>query len=77
MARSYRQNATARVINWVFTRTRAGMGASCRHLLTVRGRKTGQARTTPVGVMEVGGQRWLAGYRGDPGHVCREPAVVT
>jgi deazaflavin-dependent oxidoreductase (nitroreductase family) len=33
------------------------------YLLTVRGRKTGQLRTTPVDVMETGGQRWLvAGY---------------
>ena len=39
------------------------MGASYRHLLTVRRRKTGRLRTTPVDVMEVGGQRWLvAGY---------------
>ena len=64
MARTYRQNAATRVINWVFTRlTRLGMGASYRHLLTVRGRKTGQLHTTPVDVMETGGQRWLvAGY---------------
>ena len=39
------------------------MGASYRYLLTVRGRKTGQLRTTPVDVMETGGHRWLvAGY---------------
>jgi deazaflavin-dependent oxidoreductase (nitroreductase family) len=64
MARIYRQNAGTRVINWVFTKlTRLGMGASYRYLLTVRGRKTGQPRTTPVDVMETGGQRWLvAGY---------------
>jgi deazaflavin-dependent oxidoreductase (nitroreductase family) len=64
MARIYRQNTATRMINWVFTTlTRLGMGASYRHLLTVRGRKTGQLRTTPVDVMEVGGQRWLvAGY---------------
>jgi deazaflavin-dependent oxidoreductase (nitroreductase family) len=64
MAKTYRQNAATRVINWVFTRlTQAGMGASYRHLLTVRGRKTGQPRTTPVDVMDIDGQRWLvAGY---------------
>jgi hypothetical protein len=56
MARTYRQNAAIRVTNWVFTRlTRLGMGASYRYLLTVRGRKTGQLRTTPVDVMETGG----------------------
>jgi F420H(2)-dependent quinone reductase len=64
MARIYRQSTATRVTNWVFTTlTRLGIGASYRHLLTVRGRKTGQLRTTPVDVMETGGQRWLvAGY---------------
>ncbi len=43
--------------------TRLGVGASYRHLLTVRGRKTGRLLTTPVDVMTVGGERWLvAGY---------------
>jgi deazaflavin-dependent oxidoreductase (nitroreductase family) len=64
MARTYKRNAATQVINWVFTTmTRFGVGASYRHLLTVRGRKTGQLRTTPVDVMDTGGQRWLvAGY---------------
>ena len=64
MARIYRQNTATRVTNSVFTAlTRLGMGASYRYLLTVRGRKTGQLRTTPVDVIETGGQRWLvAGY---------------
>jgi len=64
MARTYTKNAATRVINWVFTTmTRLGLGASYRHLLTVRGRKTGQLHTTPVDVMDTGGQRWLvAGY---------------
>ena len=64
MARIYRQTTATRVTNWMFTTlTRLGMGASYRRLLTVRGRKTGQLRTTPVDVMEIGGQRWLvAGY---------------
>jgi len=71
MAKIYRQNAATRVINWVFTRlTRLGIGASYRYLLTVRGRKTGQLRTTPVDVVESGGQRWLvAGY--GPAHWVR------
>ena len=48
MARTYPRNAATQVINWVFTTmTRFGVGASYRHLLTVRGRKTGQLRTTP------------------------------
>jgi deazaflavin-dependent oxidoreductase (nitroreductase family) len=34
-------------------------------LLTVRGRKTGQPRTTPVALLEVDGRRWIAGVWGD------------
>jgi deazaflavin-dependent oxidoreductase (nitroreductase family) len=61
MPKTYRVN---RPINWVFrTLTRLGLGASYRHILTVRGRKTGREYSTPVDVMQVGGQRWLvAGY---------------
>ena len=60
MAKVYRHNTATRVTNWVFAvLTRLGMGASYRHLLTVSGRKTGQLYTTPVDVMDVGGQRWL------------------
>lgn len=34
-------------------------------LLTVRGRRTGELRTTPVALVEVGGRRWIAGTFGD------------
>jgi deazaflavin-dependent oxidoreductase (nitroreductase family) len=34
-------------------------------LLTVRGRKTGQLRTTPVAQLEVDGRRWIIGVFGD------------
>jgi deazaflavin-dependent oxidoreductase (nitroreductase family) len=53
-----------RLINRVFTTlTKFGLGASYRHLLTVRGRKTGRVYSTPVDVMEVGEEKWLvAGY---------------
>jgi deazaflavin-dependent oxidoreductase (nitroreductase family) len=34
-------------------------------LLTVRGRKSGVARTTPVALVEVGGKRWVVGTFGD------------
>jgi deazaflavin-dependent oxidoreductase (nitroreductase family) len=33
--------------------------------LTVRGRKTGEARTTPVALVEVGGRRWVIGTFGE------------
>ena len=64
VARTYRLGAGSRLINWVFaTLTKLGLGASYRHILTVRGRKTGRVYSTPVDVMEVGGDRWLvAGY---------------
>ena len=39
------------------------MGASYRYILTVPGRKTGRPHSTPVDVIEVGGDRCLvAGY---------------
>lgn len=34
-------------------------------LLTVRGRKTGAERTTPIALIEKGGQRWLVSVYGD------------
>src|SRR5256886_15745216 len=34
-------------------------------LLTVRGRKSGQPRTTPVALVEVGGRRWVIGTFGE------------
>ena len=34
-------------------------------LLTVRGRKSGEARTTPVAVVEIKGRRWVVGTFGE------------
>lgn len=49
-----------RVINAFFrVFTRLGLGANYRHILTVRGRKTGTPYSTPVDVMENGGRRFL------------------
>jgi deazaflavin-dependent oxidoreductase (nitroreductase family) len=64
MAKTYRLNFGTRLINSVFrVMTRLGLGASYRHILTVPGRKTGRLYSTPVDVIEVGGDRWLvAGY---------------
>ncbi|MGD0219844.1 MAG: nitroreductase/quinone reductase family protein [Acidimicrobiales bacterium] len=39
--------------------TRLGIGANYRHILTVRGRRTGEVRSTPVDVMDLAGNRWL------------------
>ena len=64
MARKYRRHLGTRLINsWFGTLTKLGLGASYRHILTVPGRRTGRLRSTPVDVIEVGGDRWLvAGY---------------
>ena len=64
MAKTYRVSIGTRLINVLFwALTRLGLGASYRHILTVRGRKTGRVYSTPVDVMQLGGHRWLvAGY---------------
>jgi len=43
----------------------AGIPFGPNALLTVRGRKTGRPRTTPVAVVEAGGRRWVVGTFGD------------
>ncbi len=64
MAKTYRRHLGTRLINWWFrSLTKFGLGASYRQILTVPGRKTGRPHSTPVDVIEVGGDRWLvAGY---------------
>jgi hypothetical protein len=60
MAKRYRVGFGARIINEMFSAmTRLGLGASYRHIVGVRGRKTGRMYSTPVDVMEQGGDRWL------------------
>ena len=44
---------------------RAGMPMGPNLLLTVRGRTSGEPRTAPVAVVEVGGRRWVIGAYGD------------
>ena len=43
----------------------AGVPLGPNALLTVAGRKSGQPRTTPVAVVEIGGRRWLIGTFGE------------
>ena len=64
MAKHYRIGAGTRLVNWAFRQlTRLGLGARYRHILTVKGRKSGQLHSTPVDVIEHGNTRWLvAGY---------------
>src|SRR6516165_10000064 len=64
MARTYAVGTSTRIVNRIFhLMTQVGLGASYRHILTVRGRRSGQLRSTPVDVMSHEGSRWLvAGY---------------
>lgn len=60
MAKTYRLTSAQRAANAVFgTMTQLGIGAGYRRILTVRGRKTGQLRSTPVDVMDIAGYKWL------------------
>lgn len=64
MAKRYRLGRANRLVNLLFRAlTTLGLGASYRHILTVAGRKTGRLYSTPVDVIELGGNRFLvAGY---------------
>lgn len=65
MAKQYRLGAGTRLVNAVFrVMTRLGVGRSDRHILTVRGRKTGRPYAIPVDVMAEDGQRWLVSAYG-------------
>jgi deazaflavin-dependent oxidoreductase (nitroreductase family) len=44
---------------------RAGLPLGPNALVTVRGRKTGQPRTTPVAVVDLDGRRWIIGTFGE------------
>ena len=44
---------------------RAGPLMGPNALITVRGRKSGEPRTTPVAVVDIGGRRWVVGTFGD------------
>jgi deazaflavin-dependent oxidoreductase (nitroreductase family) len=60
MARTYRMNAFTRFGNTMTAAMiRLGIGPAGMRLLTVRGRKSGLPRTTPVNVIEHQGRRWL------------------
>jgi deazaflavin-dependent oxidoreductase (nitroreductase family) len=65
MAKTYRHGLGTRLVNAAFGQlAQRGMGAEYLHLLTVKGRKSGQPISTPVDVMELGGERWLVAAYG-------------
>ncbi|MFL5652898.1 MAG: nitroreductase family deazaflavin-dependent oxidoreductase [Ktedonobacteraceae bacterium] len=60
MAKTYRVNAFVRISNAMTTfLLRMGVKLGNMTLLTVRGRKSGQPRTTPVTLIELDGDRLL------------------
>ena len=76
MAKTYRTSGATRLINSLFrTLTRFGLGASYRYILTVKGRKTGRLHSTPVDVLEVGGDRWLVSAYGPTNWVANARAA--
>jgi deazaflavin-dependent oxidoreductase (nitroreductase family) len=69
MAKTYRLGASRRMVNAVISPlTRLGLAGRHTYTLTVRGRKTGQAHSTPVLLIEDGG-RWLVAPYGEVGWV--------
>ena len=66
MTKTYRLTPITRIANGIFSvMTRRGRGAEYRYILTVEGRTSGVAQSTPVDVMEVDGQRWLVAPYGE------------
>jgi deazaflavin-dependent oxidoreductase (nitroreductase family) len=66
MAKIYELTPTRRLANWLMKALlRAGVGPKASYLLTVRGRKSGKMRTTPVTLVEREGQRWLVAPYGE------------
>ncbi|MFN2544088.1 MAG: nitroreductase/quinone reductase family protein [Actinomycetota bacterium] len=60
MARQYRLGPIRKAINVLTSRmARGGRGPKALYVLTVRGRTTGEPRSTPVDVMELDGKRYL------------------
>ncbi|MEV8564480.1 nitroreductase/quinone reductase family protein [Streptomyces sp. NPDC051322] len=81
MAKTYRVGAMNRLVNAVFSAmTRRGLGRADRHVLTVRGRRSGIDRSVPVDVMSCadGGRFVVAAYKvGGWVHNVREAGEVT
>ena len=66
MAKTYRVTTATRLANlFVRAMVRAGIGVKGTYLLTVRGRKSGEPRSTPVTLLEDDGRRWLVAPYGE------------
>ncbi|HSF30688.1 MAG TPA: nitroreductase/quinone reductase family protein [Candidatus Tectomicrobia bacterium] len=65
MAATYRLSCWRRRNGLVRTFLRVGLGPRHTSLLTVRGRRSGTWFSTPLTLVETGGQRWLVAPDGD------------
>ena len=66
MARSYRLTAGRKAVNRIVRVFNSmGIGSDCDVLLTVTGRRSGIARTTPVTLVRDGASRWLVAPYGE------------
>ena len=76
MAKTFRPTLFLRTSNKIVALLlRAGVNMGNMTLLTVRGRKSGQPRTTPVTLIERDGQRWLVAPYGSVNWVRNLQAV--
>ena len=65
MARTFKGGIGQRIVNVMMAPlAKAGLGPSYLHILTVRGRKSGEPRSTPVDVMNIDGRRYLVASYG-------------
>jgi deazaflavin-dependent oxidoreductase (nitroreductase family) len=70
MAARYRVTRSVRLVNWLMgVLLRLGVKPATTYLLTVRGRRSGRQRTTPVTLVEEGTRRWLVAPYGPVGWV--------
>lgn len=80
MARRYRLSIPRKIVNLLMRGLlRIGLAPRSNYLLTTRGRRTGQPRSTPVTLVESGGDRWLVAPYGAVGwvHNVRAAGEVT
>jgi len=64
--KTYKLGPARRAVNIVMApMVRLGIGGKSSYLLTTTGRKTGQKRTTPVTLVEIGAERWLVSPYGN------------
>jgi deazaflavin-dependent oxidoreductase (nitroreductase family) len=70
MAKTFRLTVGRRFLNWLVRGLlRLGLAPKPTYLLTVAGRRTGALYSTPVTLVEEGGERWLVALYGTVGWV--------